>query len=387
MFHIADSQDIKSGKITDMYFIRTGQVLRAKGIDKRAVAEVTLKGTPAEWSWGVLAGVEELAWLLRDLPIDVYAYAEGTLFDPGQPVVVLEGMYLDYCVYETALLGLLCQASGIATKASRCKKAAGQRQVLSFGARRMHPALAPMIERNAYIGGCDGVAVVKSGEMIGEPARGTMPHALILLIGDTTEAALAFHEAIEPAVKRVVLIDTLGDEKVEALKVAQAMGENLYGIRLDTPASRRGDLLQILKEVRWELDYRGFNHVKLFVSGGLDEYQIAGLNEGADAYGVGTSISNAPVVNFSFDIVEIDDLPIAKKGKDSGRKQVWRCRKCGQTKVLPAHHSGDRCYNCSGQCEALLKPLIKQGKLVADLPKPQEIRRYVLQQIVHRKLF
>jgi len=107
----------------------------------------------------VLAGVEEVATLLRDLPVTVRAFPEGAIFGGMQPVLTIEGRYVDYAQYETALLGLVCQASGVATKAARCKKAAGERPVVSFGARRMHPALAPMIERNAYLGGCDGVAV------------------------------------------------------------------------------------------------------------------------------------------------------------------------------------------------------------------------------------
>ncbi len=387
MFHTASEQEIKTGKIADQYFVRTLQILKAKGINNRVVAEVTLKGTPPDWSWGVLAGIEELAFLLEGLPIDVLALPEGTVFAPGQPLVVLEGLYQDFCAYETALLGLLCQASGIATKASRCKKAAQERVVLSFGARRMHPAIAPMIERNAFIGGCDGVAVGKSAELIGESPRGTVPHALVLLIGDTVEAMKAFHEVIEPAVKRVALIDTFGDEKLEALKVAEALGENLFALRLDTPSSRRGDMLQILKEVRWELDYRGFTQVKLFVSGGLDERQIQRLNEAADAYGVGTAISNAPVINFSFDIVEIEGQPIAKKGKFCGRKQLWRCRECDATRVLAAHTPADKCPACGGQPQALLQPLIKEGQPAAPLPTTQAIRQYVLQQLADRELF
>lgn len=381
MFHIATEDEIKSGKITDVYFKHTVKILKEKGVHSRTRAEVALKGFPADWGWGILAGIEEAAHLLEGLPIDVYAMEEGAMFQPFQPVVVLEGEYLDYAIYETPLLGILCQASGIATKASRCKKAAGDKQVISFGARRMHPVLAPMIERNAFIGGCDGVAVIKSGELIGEVPQGTVPHSLILLLGDSTEAIKAFHQVIEPTVKRIALIDTFSDEKLEAIKVAEVMGRDLFAMRLDTPSSRRGDMLQILEEVRWELDYRGFNQIKLFVSGGLDEYKITELNKVADAYGVGTSISNAPVINFSFDIVEVDGKPIAKKGKRSGAKQVLYCDKCRKTTVVPSHTAQDSCPGCATPYRSLLTPLIKDGKLVRKLPKPQDIRKYVLEQL------
>jgi nicotinate phosphoribosyltransferase len=158
-FHTAAESDIKSGEVSDVYFERTVEILRHRGDRKRVKAEIYLKSLPDDWQWGILAGIEEVATLMEGVPVDVQAMDEGTVFNPYQPVIVIDGVYVEWAQYETALLGLLCQASGIATKAARCKKAAGERQVISFGARRMHPTLAPMIERNAFIGGCDGVAV------------------------------------------------------------------------------------------------------------------------------------------------------------------------------------------------------------------------------------
>ena len=155
----------------------------------------------------------------------------------------------------------------------------------------MHPALAPMIERNAFIGGCDGVAVTKAAELIDADPMGTIPHALVLMFGDTVEALRAFHEVVDPKVRRVALIDTLQDEKFEAIRVAEALGKDLYAVRLDTPSSRRGDFFRILDEVRWELDFRGFEHVKILASGGIDEYEILKLNSLVDGYGVGTAIA------------------------------------------------------------------------------------------------
>src|SRR5213596_3947088 len=335
-FHTAPDADIKRGEVSDVYFARTVQILKARGDRKRVKAEVYLKALPEDWDWAVLAGIEEAAALLEGVPVDVLAMDEGTVFEPYQPVMVIEGIYVEWAQYETALLGLLCQASGIATKAARCKKAAADRQVISFGARRMHPALAPMIERNAFVGGCDGVAVTKAAELIDADPTGTIPHALVLMIGDTVEALKAFHEVIEPKVRRVALIDTLQDEKFEAIRVAESLGEDLYAVRLDTPSSRRGDFFRILEEVRWELDIRGFEHVKIIASGGVDEYEILHLNPVVDAYGVGTSIANAPVLNFALDIMEIEGRPMAKRGKWSGAKDVLRCRACRTTVVVPA---------------------------------------------------
>jgi nicotinate phosphoribosyltransferase len=380
MFHVASEAEIKGGQVTDVYFARTVQVLKEKGITKRVAMEVVAHRLPDDYTWAVLAGVEEVAALFEGQPVDVDSLPEGTFFCPDEPVLVIEGQYDDFAVYETPLLGLLCQASGVATKAARCKKLAGQRSVLSFGARRMHPAISPMIERSVFLGGCDGVAGVKSAELIGQEPVGTMPHALILIMGDTVSATKAFDEVIPRQVTRVSLVDTIGDERFEALKVAQALGKNLSGVRLDTPSSRRGNFLKLLEEVRWELDLKGFRDVEIFVSGGIDEEQIARLNPVANAYGVGTAVSNAEVVDFSLDIIEIEGEPFAKRGKKSGRKQVWHCPSCGARKTTLASQTPEIC-SCDGQFKGMLRPLLRNGKLVTKLPKVQKIREHVLGQL------
>jgi nicotinate phosphoribosyltransferase len=375
-FHTASDAEIKSGLVSDVYFARTVEILTARKNRKRVKAEVYLKSLPEDWHWAILAGIEEVTALMDGVNVDVRAMDEGTVFAPYQPVLTLEGVYVDWAKYETALLGLLCQASGIATKAARCKKAAGERAVISFGARRMHPTIAPMIERNAFIGGCDGVAVTKAAELIDADPLGTIPHSLVLMLGDTVEALKAFHEIIEPKARRVALIDTLQDEKFEALRVAQALGKDLYAVRLDTPSSRRGDLYRILEEVRWELNLRGFGHVKLIASGGIDEYEILHLNPVADSYGVGTSIANAPVLNFALDIMEIEGKPMAKRGKMSGAKDVLRQRGTLETIVLPAGAPPP-----AGTWDAMLKPLVTGGRVARDLPPPRTIRDFVLEQL------
>ncbi|MBW1689835.1 MAG: nicotinate phosphoribosyltransferase [Deltaproteobacteria bacterium] len=369
MIHTATWKQIKKGLVTDIYFERTKKILESKGIDMQVKAEFVAHVLPLDWQWAVLAGVEECAEVLKELPVEVRAMKEGTVFGIEQPVMEISGRYLEFGRYETALLGLFCQASGIATMAARCRKAAGEKELISFGARRVHPTLAPLVERNAYIGGCDGVSATLGAKLIGRDPRGTMPHALILLIGDTVEATEAFDEVIEPTAKRVSLIDTFTDEKVEALNVAHALGEKLYAVRLDTPGSRRGDFLAIMREVRWELDLRGYKNVKLFISGGIHESDIERYNPVADAYGIGTAISS-----------EIEGKPISKRGKMSGSKSVFRCRQCGSTRVSPAGQKPGTCA-CGGAEEDILMPFVANGDLQYDLPPASQIRDFVLLQL------
>ncbi len=384
-FHTADFDDIRSGRVTDVYFKRTQEILEAKGIRKRVRAEFMAKDLPS--GWGVFLGLEEVLALLKGLPVNVRSVPEGTVVRPFQPVLEIEGVYNDFGILETSLLGLLCQSSGIATKAARCRIAAGRRQVFSFGARRMHPTVAPMIERAAYVGGCDGVALVQGADLLGLPAQGTMPHALIILMGGLEPALKAFDEVIDPGVRRVALVDTFGDEKFEALTAARALTDRLAAVRLDTPGSRRGDFSQILREVRWELDRAGFSHVKLFVSGGLDENRILELNEVVDGgYGVGTSIGAASTIDFSMDIVEVEGEPIAKRGKLSGAKHLLRCRDCGAERVIPMDRPYGDCEACGGVMEQVLAPVMTEGEPAGPAPAAAEIREYVLRQLHNERL-
>lgn len=378
----ASREEIQSGATTDIYFERTRQILEALDVHKRVTVDVKASSLPDGYEWAVLAGMDDVLALLEGHLVDAEALEEGTLFRAGDPVLQITGDYLEFGVLETAILGYLCQQSGVATKAARCKKIAGNRQVISFGARRMHPALAPVIERNAYIGGCDGVSTVLAGDLMGIEPSGTMPHALILILGSIEESIRRFDEFIDPSVPRVALVDTICDEKFESLAAAEAIGEKLAGVRLDTPGSRRGNMAKILDEVRWELDLRGFEHVKLIVSGGLDEREIAELNAHCDCYGVGTAISNAKTIDLALDIIEIEGEPFTKRGKKSGRKQILRCDTCFDSIVVPHsyEHSLLACP-CSGERYELLHPVLESGKLLRAAKSVGEVREYVLEQV------
>ncbi len=382
-FHIATEKEIKAGRTTDVYFERTVKILKSRRLDRPVVAEVRAFRLPRDYTWAVLAGIEEAAGLLEGLPVSVLSMEEGIAFHAGEPVLSLSGMYSSFAVMETPLLGLLCQASGIATKAARCKLAAGGKPVMSFGARRMHPAVAPMIGRSAFIGGCDGVSVLKTAELIGEEPRGTMPHALILITGDSVKAFELFAQVMPRSVNRVALVDTLIDEKFEAIRAAESLGKELFAVRIDTHSSRRGDLKAILEEVRWELDLRGFNKVRMIASGGLDEDSIRELAGTADAFGVGTCISNAPVINFALDIVEVDGRPCAKRGKKSGAKQLLRCARCRKTLLIPAGGKPGRC--CRAPRRRMLTALMKEGRLARKLPRPQQIRARAAREVAAEK--
>jgi nicotinate phosphoribosyltransferase len=393
IFSIVPEEEILAGKTTDIYFLRAEEVLIEKGINPEVVAEVV--ATSGDWS--VLAGVGDVAHLFEGKDVDVYAMPEGTIFFPYEPVLRIEGPYLEFARYETPLLGFLCHESGIATKAAGLKKLAGNVPIISFGTRRQHPALAAMIEKCAYLGGMDGVSNVVGAERIGIEAAGTMPHSLIICFGEykQKEAWKAFDEVVSPDIPRVCLCDTYYDEKTEAIMAAEALGENLNAVRLDTPSSRKGDFKRIINEVRWELDIRGYKKVGIFVSGGISEEDIVELKDIVDGFGVGTSVANAKCIDFALDIIEREGKPCAKRGKMGGKKQVYRRRRKneGQNEIelergndeirWETEIEKEREMKEKGmEMEPLLKPLIKKGELVnPSIFSLEEARKRVLDQL------
>jgi nicotinate phosphoribosyltransferase len=368
-FNTASHEEIKGAEVADVYFHRTMEILRSRGLEDTPVhAEVAYKTSDPD-EWFVVAGLDEVARLLEDAGVEARAVPEGTICRPNEPVLTISGPYSAFAEHETALLGFLCQASGVATGAARCRLAAGERPVISFGARRMHPAITPMIERAAYLGGCDGVAVELAARRLGIPASGTLPHALVLILGSTAEAARAFDEVIAPEVQRTVLIDTFDDEKFGALIAARAIPDTIYAVRLDTPGNRRGDFRDLMREVRWELDRNGFEQVKIFASGGIDVEYILHLNPVCDAYGVGGAIADAAMIDYSLDIVEVAGEDRSKRGKRGGRKRLLELRD-GSRLTLPASAP------IPDGARDLLGPLAELGS-----PDAGVLRERVLQQL------
>ena len=358
-FDIISPEAIHSGRATDAYFERTAAALNHAGRTPTVVAEVTADQFPSG-EFELLAGVKDAAALLADRAVDVDAIPPGRCFDGG-PVMRIEGPYLDFARLETALLGFLSHASGIATAARRVREAAPNSPVLSFGARHVHPSMAAVVERSALLAGLDGFSHVAAGDQIDREASGTMPHALLLCFGRGQQEAAwqAFDAAAGAETQRIALCDTFSDEVDESLRAADALGDALDGVRLDTTGSRRGDFRHIIREVRWELDAAGHDDVDIFLSGGLGVDDLRELRDVADGFGVGSTISNADPIDFALDIVHVDGEAISKRGKLSGVKSVYRTADGG-------HHIGHRGGDPPADSEALLEPLIRDGNVVDD---------------------
>ena len=366
-FDIVSTDAIREGRATDAYFERTVEALDHAGKNPHVVAEVTADQFPTG-EFEVLAGVEDLAHLLEGYDVDVDALPEGQLFDGG-PVARVEGSYLEFCRLETALLGFLSHASGIASRALEARMAAPDSTVLSFGSRHVHPSLGAVVERAALVGGLDGISNVAAGEVIGREAGGTMPHALLLCFGrgNQEQGWRSFDEGVDPEVPRVALCDTFGDEVEEVLRAVETI-EDIDSVRLDTTSSRRGDFRHIVREVRWELDARGHENVDIFASGGLGPEQLRHLRDVADGFGVGGYVSNADPIDFALDIVEVDGEAISKRGKLSGVKDVYRTPD-------GRHHVGLADQPGPVDGESLLEPLLRSGEVVREFDIDAAARR------------
>ena len=325
------SSEILSGDSADVYFARAESILEREGLDPIVTMEVFARRE------AILCGIDEVKNLLAHVlgagaseEVAVEALSDGDAIAPKEVVLRITARYRAFGLYETALLGMLAQSTGWATAARECVEAASPQPVISFGARHVHPDITDVLDYAAIVGGCVGASTPAGARLAGLAPTGTMPHSLVLIFGDTVAAAEAFDRDLGPDVPRIVLVDTFKDEAEEALRVAHALGDRLYGIRLDTPSERGRVTPDLVHEIRARLDQAGFGHVKIVVSGGLNPERIGVFKEAGapvDSFAVGSYISGATPIDFTGDIKEIDGKPIAKRGRIPGRTDSPRLRR------------------------------------------------------------
>jgi nicotinate phosphoribosyltransferase len=324
------SREILSGDSADVYFARAEEILEREGLDPLVTMEVFARQD------ALLCGIDEVKNLLAHVfdqadPAEttIEALDDGESIAPKEVVLRISARYRAFGLYETAVLGMLAQSTGWATAARECVEAAAPLPVISFGARHVHPDITDVLDYAAIVGGCVGASTPAGARLAGLSPTGTMPHSLVLIFGDTVKAAEAFDRDLSSDVARIVLIDTFKDEAEEALRVAHALGDRLYGVRLDTPSERGRVTPELVKEVRARLDQEGFDHVRIVVSGGFNPERIRFFREveaPVDSYAVGSYISGATPIDFTGDIKEIDGNPIAKRGRIPGRTASPRLR-------------------------------------------------------------
>jgi nicotinate phosphoribosyltransferase len=307
------------GRASDVYLERAAVTLAGEDLDP----VVQMEFFPDRD--GLICGIDEACDLLCSVlqtGDEAWGLKDGDRMSRKEIVLRVKAAYSHFGRCETALLGMLASGSGWASAAREVVDAAAGTRVISFGARHVHPLIGPTMERAAVIGGCVGAATPGGAQMAGLAApSGTMPHAMILIFGDTVRAARAFDQHMGEEVLRIVLVDTFKDEAEESLRVAEALGDRLRGVRLDTPRERGRVTVDLVKEVRARLDQAGFPKVGIFVSGGLDVARIAefvAAGAPVDSFGVGMTISAAPPIGFTADIKEVDGKPRTKRGRIPG---------------------------------------------------------------------
>jgi nicotinate phosphoribosyltransferase len=312
-------RSVLTGYTADNELHRALTILRNEGVNPEVVVEFTAERD------GVFCGITEVKTLLgRVLPEtgrEVWALDEGVTVAGGEVALRIRAPYASFGLFETAILGTLASCTGWATAASECVDAGDGIPVIAYGARHVHPDVVGVMDYSAVVGKCASSSSVVGQQLHGLTPSGTMPHSLVLLMGDTVRSILAFDKHMPPEVPRVALVDTFKDEAEEALDVAKALRERLRGIRLDTPKERGGVTPELVHEIRARLDQAGHSHVDIFVSGGITPERIREfVDAGApvSVFAVGYYIAAASPISFTADIKEIDGKAIAKRGRIPG---------------------------------------------------------------------
>ncbi|WP_299931952.1 nicotinate phosphoribosyltransferase [uncultured Nocardioides sp.] len=382
--------------LTDHYELTMVQAARQSGTaDRRAVFELFPRRLPAGRRYGVVAGVGRALDALEDFRFDasvltalegvvdpdmldwlgsyifsgdVWGYAEGEAYFPYSPLLVVEGTFAEAVLLETVLLSIYNHDSAIASAASRMTLAAGARPCIEMGARRTHEEAAVAAARAAYVAGFDATSNLAARARYGVPSTGTAAHSFTLLHDAEADAFRAQVQTL--GVGTTLLVDTY--DVAEAVRLAvEVAGTGLGAVRLDS-----GDLGEVAREVRAQLDGLGASATRIVVTSDLDEHAIAALAAApVDAYGVGTQLvtgSGHPTCGFVYKLVAREDatgelVSVAKKSTDKqsigGRKYALRRR--GPSGVAETEVVGiGAAPEDDGDDRPLLVPLVRDGEVV-----------------------
>jgi nicotinate phosphoribosyltransferase len=331
---------MRRGYYSDAYFNSTKELLEAEGRHPRVVMQVFQKEE------SILGGVDEAIAILKVAAghvgedgiwvpgwddLEVHALEEGQPIEPFETVMTIEGDYTLFAHLETVYLGVMARRSLVMRNVRAVVDAARGKQILFFPARHDHWLVQTGDGWAAHVAGAIGVSTDAQASWWGGRGIGTVPHALIASFGgDTVQAARAFARRYGEQVNVTVLVDFENNSMRTAVEVADALGDELWGIRLDTserlvdesladlgPDAPRGVNLELTRRVRQALDDAGHPNVHIVVSGGFDAAKIAQFEEAGapvDAYGVGSSLLRGQN-DFTADIVKVDGKPCAKVGR------------------------------------------------------------------------
>lgn len=270
-------------------------------------------------------------WIDGFSEIEIDALWDGDSISPYESVMHIHGDASLFAHLETIYLGILARRTKIATNVRRVVEAANGKTVLYFPARFDHWAVQGGDGYAAHIGGASGVSTDAQGEWWGAGASGTIPHALIAAVGGNTVKAVQFFHETYPNATLIALVDFDNDCVNTALECARAMGDKLWGVRLDTSENLvdksvfplmgtykpTGVNPKLVELVRSALDREGFSNVKIVVSGGFNPdriRQFEGMGVPVDAYGVGSYLMQGSY-DFTADIVQVNGKPMAKVGR------------------------------------------------------------------------
>ena len=333
---------IRAGYYSDAYFNYTQKVLERDEHRPRVLVQVFQRYS------SVLGGVDEAIATLRECAglmrddgtwesgweqLEVHALYDGDEIEPWESVMTIEGDYAFFCHLETVYLGSLARRSLVATNVREVVQAAAPKPIMYFPARHDHYRVQTGDGYAAHVAGAIGVSTDAQAAWWGDRGLGTVPHGLIAAYGgDTVAAAEAFARCTDPEQNLVVLVDFENDSVGTALKVADALGKRLWGVRLDTSGTMvdrslwdmmgrfdpRGVNPQLVWNVRSALDAAGHEKVRIVVSGGFNAEKIRAFEAAGvpvDSYGVGSALIRG-ARDFTADIVMVDGKAGGKRGRD-----------------------------------------------------------------------
>lgn len=307
-----------TGDSADVYLHRTQRILRNEGQNPTVIMEFSITGR------AVLCGIREVIAILEKVTSEgnreVWSIDDGEEVAAGEVCLSIRAPYSSFGLYETAICGILAQSSGWATAARELVSIASGIPVISIGAHNVHPSVGPIMDYAAVIGGCLSGSTVLGNKLAGSPPIATVSGALLQLMGDPGKALMAFDRSMPTEVPRVGYVDPRGDVVAQTLNVAEIMKERLDAIRLARIPGAKPVPVNVIKEVRRQLDELGYQHVHIVLSGEMSPDRMESLvKQGAPVDIIHDSkyIASSIPIPFRPNIRSINDHAVPQESEPS----------------------------------------------------------------------
>ena len=371
MLNTPSPQTIAQSGVLDHCNTLTALTLNRLGLDSTSIrVEATVRQFPSGLERAIFFGQEDIRGIVADVPVQVECVSDGSCFAENEPVLALTGRASDIALLRTSLTGVLSFYCSLITRMKEFVDVANPRPVHFFGLRKIHPSHVLQYLLAAYVAGMEVDATPLAQEVDPTLTLADCQEHLANIVAPSVEQSWEAFLSLGPEHHALhIVLDNSSDPVQEVHRAIDVLGPRMHGVLVDVDSTRRGHLRRIIDEVAWTLRLANRTDVAICLTGGVTPQTISQTKSVVASFGVGVNALQAPVLDFSFQVVEVEGKAKSKLGVLGGRKSAFVCGSC-QSRTLALTDDSPTC--CSLPMTSLLAPVDGQFDVIARRRESRE---------------